>query len=86
MRQLGICGNSAWMAGTNPDMATCRVAECKASGESDAPSTAFAGADENYTGKLSCFLPGISTVLPRSIARARAMRERVALGMMTSSI
>ena len=39
-----------------------------------------------YTGKLSCFLAGISTVLPRSIASARAMRERVACGMMTSSI
>jgi hypothetical protein len=39
-----------------------------------------------YTGKLSCFLPGISTVFPRSIARARAMRGRVACGMITSSM
>ena len=41
---------------------------------------------EIHTGKLSCFRPGISTVLPRSIASARAMRERVACGMITSSI
>jgi hypothetical protein len=39
-----------------------------------------------HTGKLSCFLPGISTVLLRSMASARAMRGRVALGMITSSI
>ena len=39
-----------------------------------------------YTGKLSCLRPGISTVFPRSIASARAMRGRVACGMMTSSI
>jgi hypothetical protein len=39
-----------------------------------------------YTGKLSCFRPGISTVLPRSIASARAIRGRVACGMITSSI
>src|ERR1700733_313441 len=38
-----------------------------------------------HTGKLSCFLPGISTVLPRSIAKARAMRGRVVLGIITSS-
>ena len=39
-----------------------------------------------HTGKLSCLRPGISTVLPRSIASARAMRGRVACGMITSSI
>ena len=39
-----------------------------------------------HTGKLSCFRPGISTVFPRSIASARAMRGRVACGMITSSI
>jgi hypothetical protein len=39
-----------------------------------------------YTGKLSCLRPGISTVFPRSIASARAMRGRVAWGMITSSI
>ena len=39
-----------------------------------------------HTGKLSCLRPGISTVLPRSMASARAMRGRVACGMMTSSI
>jgi hypothetical protein len=40
----------------------------------------------HHTGKLSCLRPGISTVLPRSIAKARAIRGRVADGMMTSSI
>lgn len=45
-----------------------------------------AGRGEPHTGKLSCFLPGISTVLPRSMASARAMRGRVACGMITSSI
>ncbi len=39
-----------------------------------------------YTGKLSCFRPGISTCLLRSMASARAMRWRVACGMITSSI
>ena len=39
-----------------------------------------------HTGKLSCFLPGISTVFPHSIASARAMRGRVACGMITSPI
>ena len=34
----------------------------------------------------ACFRGGISTVLPRSIASARAMRGRVACGMITSSI
>src|SRR4051812_11929018 len=33
---------------------------------------------DGYNGKLSCFLPGISTVFPRSIASARATRRRVA--------
>jgi hypothetical protein len=42
--------------------------------------------DLPHTGKLSCLRPGISTVLPRSIAKARARRGRVALGMITSSI
>src|SRR5689334_25005355 len=41
---------------------------------------------EPHTGKLSCLRGGSSTVLPRSIARARAMRGRVACGMITSSI
>src|SRR5580704_13065343 len=31
-----------------------------------------------YTGKLSCLRPGISTVLPRRSASARARRGRVA--------
>ena len=39
-----------------------------------------------YTGKLSCFRPGISTCLLRSMASARASRRRVACGMITSSI
>lgn len=39
-----------------------------------------------YTGKLSCFLAGISTFLPLSIPSARASRLRVARGMITSSI
>ena len=39
-----------------------------------------------HTGKLSCLRGGSSTVLPRSIAKARAMRGRVACGMITSSI
>ncbi len=40
----------------------------------------------SHTGKLSCFLAGISTFLPRSIASARAMRFRVECGMITSSM
>ena len=40
----------------------------------------------NHTGRLSCLRGGSSTVLPRSIARARTMRGRVACGMITSSI
>jgi hypothetical protein len=40
----------------------------------------------NHTGKLSCLRGGSSTVLPRSVAKARAMRGRVACGMITSSI
>src|SRR6266581_6956937 len=39
-----------------------------------------------HSGKLSCRLAGISTVLWRSMASARAMRRRVACGMITSSI
>ena len=39
-----------------------------------------------HTGKLSCFLAGISTCLFFSIASARARRRRVECGMMTSSI
>ena len=39
-----------------------------------------------YTGKLSCFLAGISTCLFFSIASARASRRRVECGMITSSI
>ena len=39
-----------------------------------------------YTGKLSCFRPGSSTRLPRSIDSARAMRARVCRGRITSSI
>ena len=39
-----------------------------------------------HRGKLSCFLPGISTRLPRSMASALAIRGRVARGMITSSI
>jgi hypothetical protein len=37
-------------------------------------------------GKLSCFLRGISTCLPFSIASALAIRRRVECGMITSSI
>ena len=44
------------------------------------------GKERNHTGKLSCFLAGISTFFPRSIAKARAMRLRVECGMITSSI
>jgi hypothetical protein len=36
----------------------------------------------SHTGKLSCFLVGISTVLPRSMASARAMRGRVVCGVL----
>jgi hypothetical protein len=39
-----------------------------------------------YTGKLSCFRFGISTCFPRNIASARAIRLRVARGMITSSM
>ena len=39
---------------------------------------------DSYTGKLSCLRPGISTVLPRSMARARAMRGRVVCGILAS--
>jgi hypothetical protein len=39
-----------------------------------------------YSGKLSCFLAGISTRFSRSMASARATRARVALGMITSSM
>jgi 2-polyprenyl-6-methoxyphenol hydroxylase-like FAD-dependent oxidoreductase len=39
-----------------------------------------------HTGKLSCFLFGISTCLPFNIASARAIRRRVECGMITSSI
>jgi len=35
---------------------------------------------------LSCFRFGISTVLPFSIASARAIRRRVECGMITSSM
>jgi hypothetical protein len=41
---------------------------------------------KRYTGKLSCFRPGISTHLPRSIASARATRALVVRGMITSSM
>ncbi len=41
---------------------------------------------KNYTGRLSCFRFGTSTCLFFSMASARAMRLRVACGMMTSSI
>ena len=44
------------------------------------------GKERNHTGKLSCFLAGISTFFPRSIAKARAMRLRVECGMTTSSL
>jgi hypothetical protein len=40
----------------------------------------------DHSGRLSCFLSGISTRLPRSIASALAMRPRVARGMITSSM
>ena len=45
-----------------------------------------AGFGHRHTGKLSCFLAGISTCLFFSIASARAMRRRVECGMITSSI
>ena len=41
---------------------------------------------DSQSGKLSCFLAGISTCLFFSIAKARAMRLRVECGMITSSI
>src|SRR5262249_26132286 len=47
---------------------------------------AVADADRGQSGRLSCFLVGISTRFPRSIASALTMRERVARGMITSSI
>ena len=34
----------------------------------------------HYTGRLSCLRGGTSTVLPRSMASARAMRGRIPLG------
>ena len=37
------------------------------------------GFRQDYTGMLSCFLAGISTCLFFSIARARAIRRRVAV-------
>jgi hypothetical protein len=40
----------------------------------DAATAAFNSQLIFYTGKLSCFRPGISTVLPRSIASARNAR------------
>jgi hypothetical protein len=46
----------------------------------------YRNSDRIYTGKLSCFRPGIFTVFPRSIASARAMRGRVACGVITLSI
>ena len=48
-------------------------------------STSFEKTD-GYTGKLSCFLAGMSTRLPLSIARPRASRLRVRRGVITSSI
>jgi len=39
-----------------------------------------------HTGKLSCFLFGISTVFPFNIASARAILRLVECGMITSSI
>src|SRR5262249_58074164 len=47
---------------------------------------AVTDADRGQSGRLSCFLVGISTRFPRSIASALTMRERVARGMITSSI
>lgn len=77
--------------------ASTKFLRCKASGESDTPSTTLLtqrgpppslsrGRMKIHTGKLSCFRGGSSTVLVRSMASARAMRERVIDGMMTSSI
>ena len=48
--------------------------------------TTFLAPMGNYTGKLSCFLAGISIRLPLSIARPRASRLRVRCGVITSSI
>ena len=39
-----------------------------------------------YSGMLSCFFSGISSVLVRSMDSARAIRRRVKCGMITSSI
>jgi hypothetical protein len=39
-----------------------------------------------YSGMLSCFFSGISSVLVRSMESARAIRRRVKCGMITSSI
>jgi len=53
---------------------------------SDKSEFAWGGQKRIHTGKLSCFLAGISTFFPRSIASARALRLRVECGMITSSI
>ena len=40
----------------------------------------------DYSGILSCFFQGFSTVLLRSMLKARQMRRRVVLGRITSSM
>src|SRR5258707_616898 len=50
------------------------------------PRPSRANARRRYSGRLSCLRAGISTFFPLSIARARAIRLRVARGMITSSI
>ncbi len=52
----------------------------------NSPDTKIFRFGHNHTGKLSCFLCGISTSLCFSIASARAKRRRVECGMITSSI
>jgi hypothetical protein len=55
-------------------------------GNTPHPPSPRKGTAKIHSGKLSCFLPGISTVFPRSIASALAIRGRVTCGMITSSI
>jgi hypothetical protein len=46
----------------------------------------LAGTAAVYTGKLSCFLLGISTCFPFNIASALAILRLVECGMITSSM
>ena len=79
-------GQSNSSAEHNPGGNCCGIDHIGIAGANGTPTPTHKGEGKNHTGKLSCFLPAISTVLPRSIASARAMRGRVARGMITSSI